>query len=52
MTCPITSAAALPVRSLAVFPWFAQVVHCFVPLGQGRWDAGWGVDGGLLALVW
>ncbi|MCP4539009.1 MAG: hypothetical protein GY832_17880 [Chloroflexi bacterium] len=43
LTCLITSAAAAaPLRSLAVSPWSAQVVHWLVALGRGRWDAGWG----------
>ncbi|MCP4536446.1 MAG: hypothetical protein GY832_04800 [Chloroflexi bacterium] len=51
LTCPIASAAdAVPLRSLAVSPWFAQVVRWLVSLGRGRWDAGWGVGGEMRCL--
>ncbi|MCP4541128.1 MAG: hypothetical protein GY832_28680 [Chloroflexi bacterium] len=35
------------IRSLVVSPWSAQVVHWLIPLGRGRWNAGWGVGGGV-----
>ncbi len=47
LTCLIAPAAdAASVRSLVVSSWSTQVVRWLVPLGQGRWNAGWGIGGG------